>query len=159
MKSNILRLPAALLGCTALASLVAAGPASAQEVRHNVRTEHHYAHRYTPHNYEARHYAARHHIVVRREVRPRYAYGYGPGAAAGNVVAGAGQAATDIVGGAGALAAGLVGGVLGGYDCAYSYPSAAYPGAYCPAYGYYGTGWYDYGYPGYAYGYGYPYAY
>ena len=43
-------------------------------------------------------------------------------------------------------------------NCAYGYPSATYPGEYCPPYGYYGAGYYGYGYPGYdyAYGYGWP---
>lgn len=43
------------------------------------------------------------------------------------------------------------------YNCAYGYPSAAYPGEYCPPYGYYGANYYGSGYPyAYDYGYGYP---
>ena len=50
-------------------------------------------------------------------------------------------------------------------NCAYGYPTAAYPGAYCPPYGYYGAGYAaapgyayapDYTYGSFGYGYGNP---
>ena len=67
----------------------------------------------------ARHYyRTTHHVVVHRTVyRPAPSYAWAPGAVIVNV---------------------------GPYNCAYGYPSAANPGAYCPPYGYYA----GYGYPG-----------
>lgn len=134
MNINILRVPTALLGATTLASMVAVAPASAQEVNRDVRPAHHSV----AHHPAADHYGARRSgHVVRGEAGPRYAYGHRRDA---------GNAAGALIGGA--LAAGVAT-AAGAYDCAYGYPSAAYPGALCPAYGYYGD-------PGYAYGYGYP---
>ncbi len=115
MTRKIVRLPALAVGAAALA-LSAASPAWAWYSTHH-----------------ARHWGYRtHHVVIHRPAYRYSRYAWGPAVAAG-----------DIVGGAGALAGGIASGLLGAtalvgpYNCAYGYPSAAYPGAYCPPYGYY----------------------
>ena len=79
-------------------------------------------------------------IVVHAAQPPAPYYGWGPGAAVGNVVSGTGQAAQAVFTGAGAVVGGVAGGVLGGATALFSSPS------YSPAPVYlYGSGG-----PGYA---------
>src|ERR1700674_3016297 len=137
MTSNTRRITAVLLGAAAMASMVAVGPASAQD-----RSYHHGAHhRYVSHHRVHRHYA--------------YTSGYGAGEAAAGVAAG-------VIGGiAGAAAAGSYDCAYGypsaAYPGAYCPPYGYYGAGYESGYGYPSDVSYDYGYgyPDYGYDYGY----
>ncbi len=121
MRFSTLRLATATVGMAALALAVAA-PASAQEAYGRPRHRHH-----TVHHDEGRQ------IVVHAAQPPAPYYGWGPGAAVGNVVSGTGQAAQAVFTGAGAVGGGVVGGVLGGATALFSSPTYSAIPAY--AYG------------------------
>ncbi len=112
MRFSTLRLATATVGMAALALAVAA-PASAQEGYGRPRHRHHVVH-----HDEGRQ------IVVHAAQPPAPYYGWGPGAAVGNVVSGTGQAAQAVFTGAGAVVGGVVGGVLGGATALFTAPPA-----------------------------------
>ena len=128
------RLSAAPVGIAL--GLAIAAPASAQES---------YVHPRNPHH--ARHYVGRQIVVhpAQPPVQEPY-YGWGPGAAVGNVVSGTGQGVQGVFNGAGAAVGGVVGGVLGGVTALFSSPPIYH--SETGAYGYESAG------PGYASGYG-----
>jgi hypothetical protein len=119
-----LRSSAAMVAMAAL-TLSTAAPASAQEtyVRH--------------HHRPVRHDEGRQ--IVVHAAPPPAPYGWGPGAAVGNVVGGTGQAVQSVFNGAGAVVGGVVGGVLGGATALVTSPSGYNNPGYAYAYGY-GTG-------------------
>ncbi len=122
MQFSTLRLAAATVGMAALALAISV-PASAQQ------TYGHYRH----HHNRAVHRDEGRQIVVHAVQPPAPYYGWGPGAAVGNVVSGTGQAAQSVFTGAGGIVGGVVGGVLGGVTALFSSPSYSPMPAY--AYG------------------------
>ena len=136
MPFSTLRLSATTVGMAALGLAIAA-PASAQESYMHPRHHHHVGH------YEGRQ------IVVHPAQPPAQEpyYGWGPGAAVGNVVSGTGQGVQGVFNGAGAAFGGVVGGVLGGVTALFSSPPNYHNTEPGYAYGYGSAG------PGYAPGY------
>ena len=122
MQFSTLRFATATVGMAALALAIAV-PASAQQAYGRPRHHHHR----TVHPEEGRQ------IVVHAAQPPAPYYGWGPGAAVGNVVSGTGQAAQSVFTGAGGVVGGVVGGVLGGVTALFSSPSYSAIPAY--AYG------------------------
>ncbi len=129
MQFSTLRLATATVGMAALALAVAA-PASAQEGYAHPRHHHH-----SVHHDEGRQ------IVVHAAQPPTPYYGWGPGAAVGNVVSGTGQAAQAVFTGAGGVVGGVVGGVLGGATALFSAPPVYYNTAPVYLYGSGGPGY------------------